>query len=93
LGSPSEALICQVWCLKHITECSTLRWSEFGELPLTCVTCSVPTTCPPGEANLESTDVSGRDVFEEIVDVDTIQNLRDPFRESLVELIKSHGAA
>lgn len=72
---------------------STLRWSEFGELPLTCVACSVPTIRPPDEVILESTEVSGRDVFEEIVDVDAIQNLRDPFKESLVELIKSHGAA
>jgi hypothetical protein len=70
---------------------STLRWRECGELPITCVASSVPSIRPPDEVILESTEISGRDVFEEIVDVEAIQNLRDPFKERLLELIKGQG--
>ncbi len=87
-----QASISQTLDALHF-DVSTLRWSEFGELPLTCVACSVPTIRPPDDVILESTEVSGRDVFEEIINVDAIQNLRDPFKERLIELVTSYGAA
>ncbi len=69
------------------------RIPEFGELPVTCIASDVPSTLPPDEAIIESTEISGRDVFEEIVDVDAVASLRDPFKDKLLELISSHGAA
>ena len=71
---------------------SSTRMPEFGELPITSIASSVPTLRPPDEVIIESTLMTGRDVFEEVVDVDGIRNLHDPFKERLVELIESHGA-
>jgi hypothetical protein len=71
---------------------SSTRMPEFGELPITSIASSVPTLRPTDEVIIESTLMTGRDVFEEVVDVDGIRNLHDPFKERLVELIESHGA-
>lgn len=71
---------------------SSTRMPEFGDLPITSVASSVPTVRPPDEVVVESTLMTGRDVFEEVVDVDGIRNLRDPFKDRLVDLIESHGA-
>ena len=68
------------------------RSSEFGELPITYISSPVPTLRPPDQVIIESTEISGRDVFEEIVDVDALANIRDAFKERLVELVKSYGA-
>jgi hypothetical protein len=71
---------------------SSLRMPEFGELPITCITSSVPTIRPPDEVIIESVEVSGQDAFEELVDVEAIANIQDPFKEQLIKLLKSHGA-
>jgi hypothetical protein len=71
---------------------STLRLPEFGELPITCITSSVPTIRPPDEVILESVEISGQEAFEEVVDVEAIANIQDPFKEQMIKLIKSHGA-
>ena len=70
---------------------SAARSPEFGELPLIYVTSSVPTLRPPDEVLIESTELSGRNVFEEIVDVDGILAMRDPVKDRLLDLIKSQG--
>jgi len=70
---------------------NSTRVAEFGELPITCIASSVPTLRPPDEVIIESTTMTGRDVFEEVVDVPGIQNMPDPFKDRLIELIKSHG--
>ena len=36
-------------------------------------------------------ELSGRNVFEEIVDVDGILAMRDPVKDRLLDLIKSQG--
>jgi hypothetical protein len=71
---------------------SPLRLPEYGELPLTGITSSVPTIRPPDEVILESVEISGQDAFEEIVDVEAVANIQDPFKEQLIKLIRSYGA-
>jgi hypothetical protein len=70
---------------------SASRSPELGELPLTYVSSSVPTVRPPDKVIIESTELSGRDVFEEVVDVDAILAMRDPLKDRLLDLIKSQG--
>jgi len=72
---------------------NSTRMSEFGELPITCIASSVPTVRPPDEVIMESTALTGRDVFEEVIDVAGIENMRDPFKDRLLELMKSQGVA
>jgi hypothetical protein len=62
-----------------------------GRLPVTYITSAVSTGLPPDAVIIESTEVSGRDVFEEVVEVDDIVKLHDPLKERLVELVEKQG--
>lgn len=62
-----------------------------GELPITFLSAMLPTVRPPDEVIIESTEISGMDVFEEVVDLDELLRLRDPLREQLLELARTHG--
>lgn len=67
------------------------RMAEFGELPIITVVSTVPTLRPPDDVIIQSTEISGRDSFEELVDVDGVLAMHDPFKDRLVELVKIHG--
>jgi hypothetical protein len=69
----------------------TERLEEFGDLPLTCVTCDISTIRPSDAVINESAELSGMDAFEEVVRVDDVAALRDPLREELVALLDRHG--
>ena len=62
--------------------------SELGDLPLTYIVSSISTVRPPDQVLIESTEVSGMDVFEELVQVEDIAKLRDPLKEQLEEMSK-----
>ena len=66
---------------------------ECGDLPLTYISSSISTTLLPDHVIIESTEISGMDAFEEIVNVKDVERLRDPLKEQLNELLKSHGDA
>jgi hypothetical protein len=40
---------------------------------------------------MESTEISGMDAFEEIVNIADITRLRDPLKEQLTELLRDFG--
>lgn len=61
--------------------------SNFGALPITYMTSSVSSSLPPDALVIESTELSGKDVFEELIDIDDIANLRDPFKERLMSTL------
>jgi hypothetical protein len=61
-----------------------------GELPVTCVASSVSTVRPPDEVIIESTEISGLDAFEEVVNVEAIEEMKDPFRQRLLEVIRTN---
>jgi hypothetical protein len=69
----------------------TRRLPAFGQLPLTVIVAAVPTRRPPDEVVLESTELTGTNTFQEVVDVAAIGALVDPLRARLVELARSHG--
>jgi hypothetical protein len=69
----------------------TRRLPEYGDLPLTCIHCALSTVLPPDDVIIESTEISGRDVFEEIIKPEEIPALRDNYKERLIELVKNHG--
>lgn len=70
---------------------ATAHSPEFGELPITTISSSISTVRPPDSVIVESTEVSGTEAFEEIVDIEDIARMRDPLKERLAELLKSHG--
>jgi hypothetical protein len=69
------------------------RLAETGDLPITFISSAVSTVRPPDEVIIESTEISGMPLFEEIVNIEDIRQLRDPVKDRLVELVKSHDAS
>lgn len=67
------------------------RLPGLGELPIIFVTADVPTIRPPDEVILESTEISGTDAFEEVVDLEQIVSIRDHLQQRLMEVAKSFG--
>ncbi len=70
---------------------STIRTPDFGDLPVTIISASVSTVRPPDDVIMESTEVAGMNVFEEVINVEDVARMRDPLREQLLNLLKSHG--
>lgn len=66
------------------------RSEEFGNLPICYVSSSVSTTRLPDEVIIESTEISGMDAFEEIVNIGDVVRLRDPLKENLSSLISQY---
>jgi hypothetical protein len=66
----------------HI-EIAASRLPEFGALPITYIASSVSTGLPPDAQLIETAELSGKDAFEELVNVSDIRNLQDPLREKL----------
>jgi hypothetical protein len=66
----------------------TANLPEFGALPITTLASPVPTVRPPDEVLIESTEISGRNVFEEVVDVSRLSSLPDPLKEQLIEIAR-----
>ena len=64
---------------------------EFGELPLTVITSAVKTERPSDDVILESTDLSGVDVTEEIVRVTNVAGMIDRRRARLLEIIEAEA--
>jgi hypothetical protein len=67
------------------------RLPGLGELPLTCISCSISSFLPPDPVIVESTEISGVAVFEEIVKLSDIAQTEEPFKQRLVALVQSHG--
>lgn len=66
------------------------RAEELGDLPICYISSSVSTTRLPDDVIIESTEISGMDAFEEIVNLDDVARLRDPLKEKLSALIKDY---
>lgn len=63
---------------------------EFGNLPLTCISSVVTTVCPPDTLILESTELSGMNAFEQIVQLETISEMPNPFKDELLQIVRTH---
>jgi hypothetical protein len=63
---------------------------EFGQLPITRVSIDIATRRPSDDVVIESAELTGMDAFEEVVDVDEIEHLRDPMKERLLEIARKH---
>jgi hypothetical protein len=70
---------------------TSARLPEFGELPIYSLSPALGTVRPPDAVIVESTEISGSNTFEEIVNLDDVAGLRDPFKEQLAELVKSYA--
>lgn len=62
---------------------------DFGALPITYITSSISTSLPPDGLVIESTELSGKNAFEELINVGDIENLDDPFKARLMGTLKA----
>lgn len=70
----------------------TERSQEFGDLPLTFISSSISTIRLPDDVITESTEISGMDAVEEVVNIPDIAKLGDPLKERLTDLLKTYDA-
>ncbi|HYO64310.1 MAG TPA: hypothetical protein VER08_11815 [Pyrinomonadaceae bacterium] len=76
----------------HFSVRTGQRDPALGNLPVTHITSAVSTGLPPDSVIVESTNISGRDVFEEVVNVADIERLSDPLKERLEGLAATFNA-
>jgi hypothetical protein len=62
---------------------------EFGKIPFVFISCPVNTIRPEDEIIIQSTELSGAPIFEEVVNIDDIDQLSDPYKEQLTNLINN----
>jgi hypothetical protein len=70
---------------------TTVKIPEFGDLPVTRIGAAVMTRRPSDSVIQESAELTGMDAFEEVVDLDEISRLRDPMRETLLDVARQHA--
>lgn len=62
-----------------------------GDLPFAFLTAAVPTLLPPDDVIIENTEISGTNAFEEVIDLQALSAMKDPFKDKLIELAGQHG--
>lgn len=62
-----------------------------GQLPITVISSTLSTLRPADEVIIESTEISGTDAFEELINTEDIARLANPFKDNLVEVLQSVG--
>jgi len=70
-------------------EVSTETSPDLGALPLTTLTAPIRSVLPPDHLILESTEMSGTSLFEEVVDVDALAQIPDPLAKKVQEIIEA----
>ena len=58
---------------------------------MTCISAPIFTVRPPDEIIIETTELTGSDNFEEVIDLEALASLQDPMKDALVELARAHG--
>jgi hypothetical protein len=70
-------------------EVNTEKSPELGDLPLTTLTAPLKTLRPPDDIILDSTEMSGTSIFEEVVDVDKVALIQDRLVEKVESIMAS----
>ena len=73
-------------------EVSTESSPELGDVPLTTLTAPLACMLPPDNLIIESTEMSGTSLFEEVVDVEAVSQLRDPLIQKVESIVASAEA-
>ena len=63
----------------------TGKLTEFGDLPFTILQAPISTERPPDKIMLQFAEVSGSPVFEEVVRIQDIVNMKTPLKDQLME--------
>jgi hypothetical protein len=67
------------------------RSAEMGELPLVTLSAPIATMRPADNLVTMASGLAGGASFAEVLDIATVRNLQDPFREEIAAILRSHG--
>jgi hypothetical protein len=70
---------------------TTTTLPEFGPLPITRIGVALTTMRPPDAIILQSAELTGVDAFEELINVDDLSQLGDPFKERMLNVAREHA--
>lgn len=62
-----------------------------GELPTLIVSCPIKTCRPPDEIILQNTEISGVPSFEEVIDIEDIRKMEDPFKANILAITEQNS--
>ena len=77
--------------MRYRVDIRTMR--ELGELPLVTISAPFGTFRPADELVSTAAGFAGGSAFSEIVDVESIRQLRDPIREEALRILNNQGEA
>lgn len=63
--------------------------ADLNGLPVVVIQSQIPTFLPPESLIVAATDLSGIAAFMELIDVDAVREMPDPFRQRISELVPS----
>lgn len=69
----------------------TETFHGLGQLPITVISSTLSTVRPTDDVIIESTEISGTDAFEELLNTEDVSRLANPFKDTLVPILKNHG--
>ena len=69
---------------------TTDKIAELGGLPITCIRTSITTSRPADDLVLRSAELTGMDAFEEVLNLKDITELNNPYRDRLLDIVRSH---
>ncbi len=90
LAATSDPALTRVFQALHFP-LTTSTSPAFGELPVTRIGIGIATTRPSDALVIESAELTGMDVFEEVVSVEDIARLEDPFKTRLIEIARQQA--
>jgi hypothetical protein len=67
------------------------RSPEMGELPLVTISAPITTLRPPDNLVTVASGLAGGATFAEVLDINTVKHLQDPFREEVATILRNHG--
>jgi hypothetical protein len=67
------------------------RSPELGDLPLVTLSAPISTVRPPDNLVTVASGLAGGTAFAEILDLDSVRNIRDPFRDEVTAILRNHG--
>jgi hypothetical protein len=70
---------------------TTIKSAELGDLPITRIGVAIATSRPADAVIIESAELTGMDAFEEIITVEDISRLSDPFRAHLLDIAREQA--
>jgi hypothetical protein len=64
---------------------------ETGDLPFVTISAPFATMRPPDSLLTVASGLAGGASFAEVLDLSTVQNLKDPLREQIAAVFRTHG--